>query len=125
MVTSDITNANARLIGFSQYRQLGLLRPPPPTFNAGNDLHASHANLSDLILASASTNAGSNARTSPNWLVQQNPLTGRSRLNINPIGGNTGLSRIAKLGLNGSVDCGIDVRIVKGDRGSITAKLEA
>ncbi|WP_322884515.1 hypothetical protein U8C35_29000 (plasmid) [Sinorhizobium medicae] len=32
MVTSDITNANARLIGFSQYRQLRLLRPPPPTF---------------------------------------------------------------------------------------------
>lgn len=81
MATSDITNANAGLIGFSQYRQLRFLRPPPPTLNTGNDLHASHANLSDLILASASTNAGSNARTSPNWLVQQNPLTGRSPLN--------------------------------------------
>ncbi|MFQ6163915.1 hypothetical protein [Sinorhizobium meliloti] len=34
MVTSDITNANARLIGFSQYRQLRFLRPPPPTLNA-------------------------------------------------------------------------------------------
>nr|WP_237371774.1 hypothetical protein [Rhizobium sp. SL42] len=53
MATSDITNANARLIGFSQYRQLRFLRPPPPTLNAGNDLHASHANLSDLILVSA------------------------------------------------------------------------
>lgn len=53
MATSDITNANARLIGFSQYRQLRFLRPPPPTLNAGNDVHASHPNLSDLILVSA------------------------------------------------------------------------
>ncbi|WP_235777111.1 hypothetical protein [Rhizobium mesoamericanum] len=53
MATSDIANANTRLIGFSQYRQLRFLRPPPPTLNAGNDLHASHTNLSDLILVSA------------------------------------------------------------------------
>ncbi|WP_244481402.1 hypothetical protein, partial [Rhizobium sp. Root1203] len=53
MATSDITNPNARLIGFSQYRQLRFLRPPSPTLNAGKNLHASHANLSDLELIPA------------------------------------------------------------------------
>ncbi|MGY5795159.1 hypothetical protein ACXHXM_33935 len=53
MATSDITNADAGLIRFRQYCQLSLLRPSPPTLNAGNNLHASHANLSDLELMPA------------------------------------------------------------------------
>jgi hypothetical protein len=40
---SHITNANAGLIGFCQYAQFRLVRPAPPTLNAGNDLHSSHA----------------------------------------------------------------------------------
>jgi hypothetical protein len=53
MPTSYIPNAHARLICFCQYLQLSLFRPSPPTLNAGNNLHASHANLSDLVLMSA------------------------------------------------------------------------
>ncbi|NRP70949.1 hypothetical protein ILFOPFJJ_01831 [Ensifer psoraleae] len=53
MATSYITNADARLVGFCQYLQLSFFRPSPPTLDAGNDLHAGHANLSDLELVSA------------------------------------------------------------------------
>ncbi|MEK1886923.1 MAG: hypothetical protein AAAB35_04940 [Phyllobacterium sp.] len=45
MATSNITNADAGQIRFRQYRKLRFPRPSPPSFNAGNNLHASHANL--------------------------------------------------------------------------------
>ncbi|WP_225040695.1 hypothetical protein WGT02_38995 (plasmid) [Rhizobium sp. T1470] len=45
MATRDITNADAGQIRFRQYRQFNFFRPSPPSFNAGNNLHASHANL--------------------------------------------------------------------------------
>ncbi|MGV2184611.1 hypothetical protein [Rhizobium rhizogenes] len=53
MAAGHITNTNAGLIRFCQYPQLSLLRPSPPTLNAGNDFHPRHANLFDLILMSA------------------------------------------------------------------------
>gem|GEM_PF-1862446 len=53
ITASHIANARTRLIRFCQYLQLSLFRPSPPTLNAGNNFHASHANLSDLVLMSA------------------------------------------------------------------------
>ncbi len=42
MPASHITNTGTGFIGFRQYPQFGLVRPPPSALGTGHDLDASH-----------------------------------------------------------------------------------